>query len=50
MALECLKEAEASDDGARKKSLIGIARLYNETALAMEAAEESHLPAADRVP
>ena len=39
MAMECIREADESDDAGRKKALLGVAKLYNQTALAMEAAE-----------
>jgi hypothetical protein len=39
MARECLREAEGRSDPAHKKSLMGIAKLYNRTALAIDAAE-----------
>ena len=36
MARECMKEAEASNDAARKQSLEDIARFYMRAALSME--------------
>ena len=38
MAREYLAQAEACDDPRRKETLLGIADLYNRTALAMQAA------------
>jgi len=40
MAREYLKEADASKDVARKRDIEGIAKLYTQTALAMDAAEQ----------
>lgn len=37
LARECIREAEGAQDEARKKTLLGIAKLYNQTALNMEA-------------
>jgi len=49
MARECVAEAHSSRDPDRKKALLDIAKLYNETALAMEAAEATPIiPQADR--
>lgn len=47
MALECMREADAAKDPDRKKTLLGIAKLYNQTALNLEqdAAPEMKLPA-----
>ena len=39
MARQCIREAEEIKDLDRKKTLLGIAKLYNQTALAQEAAE-----------
>jgi hypothetical protein len=39
MARECLQEAADTEDEARKKTLLEIAKLYSETALAMEVAQ-----------
>jgi hypothetical protein len=36
MARECMREADATKDAARKKALLDIARLYAETAVALE--------------
>ena len=36
MARECLNEAQATQDAHRKKCLESIAKLYTQTALAME--------------
>jgi hypothetical protein len=46
MARECIAEAEGCNDLDRKKHLLEIARLYNQTALAMEAAEAAPIQAA----
>ena len=37
MARECIAEAEGCNDLDRKKHLLEVAKLYNQTALAMEA-------------
>ena len=39
LARECVAEAHSCRDPDRKKALLDIAKLYNETALAMEAAD-----------
>jgi hypothetical protein len=36
LARECMREAEAVKDAGRKQTLVGIARLYSQTALSME--------------
>ena len=41
MAREYLTAADADNDPQRKSVLLGIAKLYNQTALAMEAAMAS---------
>jgi hypothetical protein len=41
LARECLQEAEGTADPERKKSLIDIAKLYTETALAVDAMKTS---------
>jgi hypothetical protein len=38
MALDCLRQADVTDDPVAKKTLLGVAKLYNQTALAIEAA------------
>jgi hypothetical protein len=45
LARECIQEAESTQDEARKKTLLGIAKLYNQTALNMEA---GNAPPADQ--
>lgn len=35
LARECIREAEESGDTGRKKTLLGIAKLYNQMALNM---------------
>ncbi|HYJ85148.1 MAG TPA: hypothetical protein VEW46_03770 [Pyrinomonadaceae bacterium] len=42
-----MRQAETTDDPAVKKTLLGVAKLYNQTALAMEAAQAAPLKAAD---
>jgi len=37
LARECIQEAESIPDEERKKTLLGIAKLYHQTALAIEA-------------
>ena len=37
LARECLREAEEAKDDARKKTLIGMAKLYTQTALHLDA-------------
>jgi len=46
MARECIAEAEAGGDPDRKKALLEVAKLYNQTALAMGAAEAAPIQAA----
>jgi hypothetical protein len=46
MALDCIREADATDDPVIKKTLLGVAKLYNQTALAMEVAQAATLQAA----
>ena len=36
MARECLREAAETQDEARKKTLLGMAKLYNQTALNLD--------------
>ena len=36
LARECMREAEATKDAGRKQTLLGIARLYSQTALSMQ--------------
>jgi hypothetical protein len=36
LACECIREAEESRDTGRKKTLLGIAKLYNQMALNIE--------------
>ena len=48
MARECILEAEACRDAQLKNALLEIAKLYNETALALDAAEAPPLKAAGR--
>jgi hypothetical protein len=45
MALDCIRDAEASKDPDRKKALLDVAKLCNQTALSMEAAQASPLQA-----
>jgi hypothetical protein len=45
MARECLREAEGTSDPALKQSLIKIAKVYNRTALAIEAVDAAPLAA-----
>ena len=43
MARECMKEAEATKDVARKRTLEDIAKLYVQTAFSMEdLAQDNH--------
>jgi hypothetical protein len=43
MARECISEADVSTDPDRRKHLLEVAKLYNQTALAMDAAEVAPL-------
>ena len=36
MARECMREAEATQDAARQKALLDLAKLYTTTALSLE--------------
>ncbi len=45
MAHECLREAEQTQDADRKKVLLQIAKLYTQTALAMEGVVSPENPA-----
>ncbi len=47
MALDCIRQADASDDPVIQKTLLGVAKLYNQTALAMEAALASPIQQAE---
>lgn len=47
MAREYVAEAETCGDPERKETLLGIAKLYNQTALAMEAALASSIQQAN---
>lgn len=47
LAFECVREADATDDAERKKTLLDMAKLYNQTALRMETGDA---PSADPVP
>ena len=44
MARDCIREADGTKNPERKQALLGIAKLYNQTALAMEAAQTGPLP------
>ena len=44
LARECMREAEAAKDAGRKQTLLGIARLYNQTALSLEAGDGAEAP------
>jgi hypothetical protein len=37
LARECLREADETTDEARRKTLIGMARMYNHTAIQLDA-------------
>ncbi len=39
LARECLREADATDDAVRRQALQGIAKLYIQTAIALDVAE-----------
>ena len=39
MALNCIRDADATDDPVLKKTLLGVANLYNQTARAIEVAK-----------
>ena len=39
LARECIQEAESIPDEERKKTLLGIAKLYHKAALAIEAGD-----------
>ena len=39
MALNCIRDADATDDPVLKKTLLGVANLYNQTAQAIERAK-----------
>ena len=47
LALECIRDAESATDEAQKKALLGMAKLWNETALKMESGAA---PSPDSVP
>jgi hypothetical protein len=38
MARDCIRQAETTDDPVIKNTLLGVAKLYNQTALAIDAA------------
>jgi len=48
MAREYIREADATKDQDRKSALLGIAKLYNQTALAMEAAQAKPLQVSEK--
>ena len=45
MALECLKEAAATKDARRKRTLTDLAKLYTQTAINIGQADQDNAPA-----
>jgi hypothetical protein len=45
MARECMKEAEATKDAARKRTLEDLAKLYVQTAFSMDERAQDNRPA-----
>lgn len=49
MARECMKEAEATKDASRRKTLQSIAKLYVQTAFSMDQVDQDNTPEKMRV-
>ena len=45
MALSCIRDADATDDPVLRKTLLGVANLYNQAARAIEVTKAAPLQA-----